>query len=117
MHLILHICALCFRLCHSSRKSMEQIGQESNAQKTWEVCSNGAEKSSVSSIVFSLEKGIFQKHQPEGNFSSPTPVKTKEPSRIKCEEGAPELPEKWDTQDMHCLKLKLMFTMKNLKLI
>ncbi|CAI9773867.1 unnamed protein product [Fraxinus pennsylvanica] len=43
-----------------------------------------------------LEKGILQKHQPEAKFSSPTPVKTKEPSRIKCREEVPELPE-WYT--------------------
>ncbi|KAL2555288.1 CDT1-like protein a [Forsythia ovata] len=74
---------------------MEQTGQENNAQEAREVCLNGAENSSALSSVPSLENGILQKQQPEAKFSSPTPVKTKEPSRIKCKEEAFELPEKY----------------------
>lgn len=57
----------------------------------------GQEKSSASSAEPLLEKGLLQNQQPEAKFSSPTPVKTKEPSRIKCKEEASELPEKYTT--------------------
>ncbi|CAI9767410.1 unnamed protein product [Fraxinus pennsylvanica] len=57
----------------------------------------GQEKSSASSSEPLLEKGLLQNQQPEAKFSSPTPVKTKEPSRIKCKEEASELPEKYTT--------------------
>ncbi|CAA2980539.1 Hypothetical predicted protein [Olea europaea subsp. europaea] len=54
----------------------------------------GQEKSSASSSELSLEKGLLQTQQSEAKFSSPTPMKAKEPSRIKCKEEASELPEK-----------------------
>ncbi|KAK4428199.1 CDT1-like protein a, chloroplastic [Sesamum alatum] len=76
-------------LCHySSWKSMEAPARENTAEEKLKSCSN------VSSISPHKE-GIVEIHDVEDNFSSPTPVKPKEPSRIKSKQELAQLPEKY----------------------
>lgn len=51
----------------------------------------------ISSSISPQKEGIVKSHHIEENFSSPTPVKTKEPSRIQSKDELAELPEKWVT--------------------
>ncbi|PIN09362.1 hypothetical protein CDL12_18040 [Handroanthus impetiginosus] len=68
---------------------MEQP-REKAAEEMFKSCSR------VSSSISPYEEGIIETHHLEDEFSSPTPVKLKEPSRIKSTEERAELPQKYE---------------------
>ncbi|KAG8388481.1 hypothetical protein BUALT_Bualt02G0130200 [Buddleja alternifolia] len=68
---------------------MEEPGDEKTAKELTKCCSL------MPSSMPSQKEGIVGTHNPEEDFSSPTPVKTKEPPRIKSKEELAELPEKY----------------------
>ncbi|KAI3454279.1 hypothetical protein Pfo_010942 [Paulownia fortunei] len=70
---------------------MEERAEENNVQDMPKSCSI------ISSSISPQKEGIVETHHLEENFSSPTPVKTKEPSRVKSKEEPAELPEKYGT--------------------
>lgn len=74
---------------YSARKSMEErVEEENTAQDTPKSCS------AISSAISPKKEGIVQTHEIDEEFLSPTPVKTREPPRIKSKEEIAELPAK-----------------------
>ncbi|KAK6123648.1 hypothetical protein DH2020_042602 [Rehmannia glutinosa] len=70
---------------------MGEPTQDKTAQDMPKSCS------AFSSSTSPEKDGFVETHHLEEDFSSPTPVKTKEPSRIKSKEELAELPEKYQT--------------------
>lgn len=57
----------------------------------------------ISSPDSKNKKGVVDTRQIEEDFSSPTPVKRKEPSRIQSKFELAQLPEKWVQYICNCL--------------
>ncbi|KAL3642250.1 hypothetical protein CASFOL_013065 [Castilleja foliolosa] len=68
---------------------MDQSAPEKIVQNTAKSCSTNCPS------ISPQKEGSVETHQLEDIFSSPTPVKTKEPARIKSKEELTELPEKY----------------------